>query len=213
MTRIILASASPRRRELLAALVPEFEVVPADVPEHMDGDPAAEAVRLAREKAQAVADRMPGAVVIGSDTVVHDGEQFYGKPADAADAERMWRALRGRPHQVTTGVAVIGPECSLAGASESNVTLRNLTDEEIAAYVASGRPLDKAGAYAIQDEDVPTVERLDGCYCCVVGLPLWRLQAALTACGVDAREPHLTFERSATCPERPAPPDVLAIRA
>jgi len=205
VNRIVLASASPRRRELLAALVPEFEVVPADVPEQTCGEPAAEAVRLARDKARAVADRLPAAVVIGSDTVVHDGEHFYGKPVDAADAERMWRALRGRPHQVTTGIAVVGPGCVVAEASESNVTLRNLTDDEITAYVASGRPLDKAGAYAIQDEDVPTVERLEGCYCCVVGLPLWRLRTALQSCGVDAREPHLTFERCATCPERPAP--------
>jgi septum formation protein len=203
--RIVLASASPRRRELLAALVADFDVIPSDIPEEMHGDPMAEAMRLAAAKARAVASLAPGALVIGSDTVVHDGARFFDKPRDAVDATAMLRDLRGRPHSVITGVSVVCGGTATTGASEARVTLRDLSDGDIAAYVASGRPLDKAGAYAIQDEDVPTVAGLDGCYCCVVGLPLWRLRAGLLACGVEAREPYHTFARCAACPERPSP--------
>ncbi|MCK9520645.1 MAG: Maf family protein, partial [Dehalococcoidia bacterium] len=162
--RLILASASPRRRELLAALITDFDVIPSDLPEEMTGDPTAEAMRLAEAKALAVADSAPGAVVIGSDTVVHDGKRFFDKPRDPADAVALLRDLRGRAHTVTTGVSVVCEGRCVTAASEAGVSLRALTDDEIDAYVASGRPLDKAGAYAIQDDDIPTVDHLDGCY-------------------------------------------------
>lgn len=202
MTRIVLASASPRRRELLAALAGEFEVIPSRIDEPLSGAPAPDAVRLARDKAREVAAASPDAVVIGADTIVHDGHRAYEKPVDAADAVAMWQALRGRPHRVYTGVAVIRGCAERTGVSSAAVTLTDLPDDAIERYVASGRPTDKAGGYAIQDEDVPTVAQLEGCYCCVVGLPLWRLRRDLHDLGIETREPHLTFERCASCPER-----------
>ncbi len=202
MTRIILASASPRRLELLRALIPGFDVVVSDVPEAMTGDPVADSMRLAQAKAEAVSARHAGAVVIGADTIVHDGVRAYGKPADTGDALAMWKLLRGKTHRVITGIAVVCDGQVRAGYSESQVTLSMLNDADVARYVASGRPLDKAGAYAIQDEDVPTVARLDGCYCCVVGLPLWRLRGLLRATGVECALPTNVFERCEACPER-----------
>ena len=199
---VVLASASPRRRELLFALLDEVTVVPADLDEHTTDDPRADARRLARDKASAVARRHPGAVVIGADTIVHDGERAYGKPGDPGTATAMLRALRGKTHLVVTGIAVVSASGAASEVSASHVTLADLDDDAIAAYVASGRPLDKAGAYAIQDEDVPTVTALDGCYCSVMGLPLWRLRALLATAGVVAREPHEALPRCEGCPER-----------
>ena len=199
---VVLASASPRRRELLRALLHEATVDPADIDEHTTDDPRADARRLAREKASAVARRHPGAVVIGADTIVHDGERAYGKPGDPATATAMLLALRGKTHLVVTGIAVVSASGAASEVSASEVTLADLDDDAIAAYVASGRPLDKAGAYAIQDEDVPTVTALDGCYCSVMGLPLWRLRALLATAGVFAREPHEALSRCEDCPER-----------
>jgi septum formation protein len=187
---------------LLAALVAEFEVAPSDIPEDAGDDPVDDAVRLAKAKALAVARYEPDALVIGCDTIVHDGVRSYGKPADAADAVRMLRALRGRSHRVVTGVAIAFKERVTAGHSEAAVTLTNLGDNAIRRYVASGRPLDKAGAYAIQDDDVPTVTRFEGCYCCVVGLPLWRLRALLVEAGVECADPDDAYERCRGCPER-----------
>ncbi len=201
--RVVLASASPRRRELLAALIDAFDVVPSDVLEAMRGTPNSDAVRLALAKARAVAAIEGDAVVIGADTIVHDGTRAYGKPASAGEAVDMLRALRGRRHTVHTGVAVVRDGVERSSCGEAGVQLAALTDEQIAAYVASGRPLDKAGAYAIQDEDVPTVSRLDGCYCCVVGLPLWRLRGLLEATGVDCKDPRMSISRCRDCPERP----------
>ena len=206
MTRVVLASASPRRLELLAALVSAFEVMPSDAAEDLTGDAIADAGRLALAKAQVVAAREPAALVIGADTIVFDGEHSYGKPRDAADAGTMLRALRGRAHTVVTAVAVVAPWKSVTSHSLARVTLANLSEASIDAYVASGRPLDKAGAYAIQDDDVPTVNSIDGCYCSVVGLPLWRLRAMLREAGVDSREPSAMRDRCATCPERQSSP-------
>ena len=168
----------------------------------MTGDPVADSLRLAGAKAEAIAARYAEAVAIGADTIVHDGVRAYGKPGGPGDAVAMWESLRGRAHRVVTGVAVVWQGRVLAGYSESRVELSMLTDAEVARYVASGRPLDKAGAYAIQDEDVPTVARLDGCYCCVVGLPLWRLRGLLSSAGVECSSPSTVFERCGACPER-----------
>ena len=200
--RVVVASASPRRRELLKALLDEVTADPADIDERTTDDPRADARRLAREKASAVARRHPGTVVIGADTIVHDGERAYGKPGDPETATAMLRALRGKPHLVVTGIAVVSASGAASEVSASQVTLADLDDDAIAAYVASGRPLDKAGAYAIQDEDVPTVTALDGCYCSVMGLPLWRLRMLLATAGVVAGEPHHALPRCEGCPER-----------
>lgn len=206
MTRVILASASPRRRELLAALVRDFEVMPADVPEPLSGDPHENARRLAGDKAAFVAKQHPGAVVIGADTIVHLNGRSYGKPAGAADAVRILRELRGREHHVVTGIAIASPGGLQVASSETVVHMAPLADDAVAAYVASGRPLDKAGAYAIQDADVPTVATWEGCYCNVVGLPLWRLRGLLSAAGVASAEPHLSMKRCDGCPERDRSP-------
>lgn len=206
MRAVILASASPRRKVLLAALIDDFELVAAGLDEPLGAEPVEDARTLALAKAVHAAGRFPAAVVIGADTIVFDDHNSYGKPLDAEDATAMWRVLRGRAHRVVTAFAVIGAGRQLLEASVSEVELANLDDPGIAAYVASGRPLDKAGAYAIQDEDVPTVARLVGCYCSVMGLPLWRMKAALESAGVTCREPDSTFDRCRACPESPKRP-------
>lgn len=203
MTRVILASGSPRRRELLAALLDSFEVIPSGVDEPWELDPVANAVNLARDKALDVLGNFPEAVVIGADTIVYDDESSYGKPADAGDAVAMWVALRGRVHHVVTGIAVVSAASNEAAAVIAEVELASLSDDAVREYIASGRPMDKAGGYAIQDEDVPTVARLGGCYCSVMGLPLWTLKAVLEANGVVCRSPEATFARCNACIERP----------
>jgi septum formation protein len=151
-----------------------FRVQPADVLERrQDHEPPREyAIRLAREKARAVAARHPGAVVLGADTIVVADEHVLEKPVDAADAARMLRLLSGRAHQVTTGVCVIGPQGEQTDAETTEVTMSVISDAEIADYVASGEPMDKAGAYAIQGRASRWVTRIDGCYFNVVGLPV-----------------------------------------
>ncbi len=202
MKQIVLASGSPRRRELLAALVADFQMVVSDVPEPTTNDPRADARRLALEKASAVAASRPGAVVIAADTLVHDAIRTYGKPADHSDARTMLARLQGRSHTVTTAIAVVNGDDHFIDASDAAVTLRLLTHEDIDAFVATGIPLDKAGAYAIQEGDPPVVERWEGCYCGVMGLPLWRLRRLLAHAGVRCPEPSATFERCDGCPER-----------
>lgn len=203
MTRLVLASASPRRRQLLAALVREFEVIPGGVDEQLVGDPVADARRLALAKAGAVARITgPAAMVLGSDTIVHDGARSYGKPETPAEAREMLAALAGRWHRVVTGVALVSNGETATSHSETAVELSPLTPQQIARYVASGRPMDKAGAYAIQDADVPTVRALRGCYCAVVGLGLWRTKQMLETASVPCLDPSATFEQCVTCPER-----------
>ncbi len=202
MKRLILASASPRRRELLAALTDSFEVAPSGVEEPLEGSPVENAVGLALAKARDVFERNPGDIVIGADTIVFRDGRSYGKPQDARNALEMWRELRGRAHGVVTGVAVVSSAGGLTGATISNVTLNDLPDDDIRTYIESGRPMDKAGAYAIQDEDVPAVSRLDGCYCNVMGLPIWSLRRLLTSAGIEASEPSRALERCAMCPDR-----------
>ncbi len=173
---LILASASPRRRELLAQAGFAFEVRPAHVNE--DPKPGEDAIayvtRLAREKAQAVFDGMGDAeaVVLGADTTVEVDGQILAKPEDAADAARMLRLLSGRTHRVMTGVAVVTKGRAEVAAEVTGVRFVTLSDAEIAAYVATGEPMDKAGAYAIQGRAGRWIPRVEGCYFNVVGLPL-----------------------------------------
>ena len=182
--RLILASSSPRRAEILRDAGFAFEVAPADIDETPRPSERAHALvrRLAEAKARAVAARAGSdAIVLGADTeVVVDGEVF-GKPADAADARRMLEKLSGRAHEVITGVALLRTrDGALLEAIESTqVTFATITPQEIEAYVASGEPLGKAGAYAVQGLGGRFVTRIEGCYFNVVGLPLARVYALL----------------------------------
>jgi len=188
MRPLILASASPRRQELLKALGLPFIVVPAEVDERQQTSESAAALvqSLSQAKAAAVAARYPDAVIVGADTVVVLDGLVLGKPADAAEAGRMLRALRGRAHLVYSAVTALAAATGrqATAVSESRVWLRNYREAEIAAYVASGDPLDKAGAYAIQHRDFTPVARITGCYASVMGLPLGHLARVLAAVGV-----------------------------
>ena len=172
---VILASASPRRRALLAQLGLAFDVVPSDVPEtpHPNEAPVAFAARVAREKALAVAREFPSAHVLGADTVVIVDHMALGKPADRDDARRMLATLSARTHRVCTAVALVTPAGAVDEISvETTVEFRTLPAEEIETYLDSGEPFDKAGAYAIQGGAAGFVVRLDGSYSNVVGLPV-----------------------------------------
>lgn len=186
MPQLILASTSPRRRALLALLRLPFGLATPDVDETpLPGEaPTALVRRLARLKAEAIAREQPTAVVLAADTVVALGDEALGKPMDANDAARMLRALRGVPHNVFTGLAVARGAQVWEDVIASQVTMRPYTDADIAAYVASDDPLDKAGAYAIQHPHFAPVARLDGCYANVVGLPLCAVRGLLAQAGV-----------------------------
>src|SRR6266403_5079002 len=149
---LVLASASPRRQELLRNAGITFEVVPANIPEHSLPGEAAKACaeRLAREKALAVTRQRPHDIVLGADTVVVIDSQILGKPSDPADAARMLRMLSGREHRVITGVCLVANGQPSVASETTLVTVSEIADKEIADYVASGEPMDKAGAYAIQ---------------------------------------------------------------
>jgi septum formation protein len=187
-TRLILASGSPRRRELLAELRLPFDLVASEEPENLShgADAEAQAIALAERKAQAVAGGLASGLVLGADTIVALDAELLGKPADEAEAARMLRRLSGREHSVVTGVALVDAETGACqtGAATSHVRFRPLTEEEIAAYVATGEPRDKAGAYAIQGLGANLVAGLSGCYANVVGLPLCEVARLLTASGV-----------------------------
>ena len=183
---LVLASASPRRQELLRNAGIPFEVQHADIPEvPLPGEGAREcAERLAREKALAVAEKRPADVVLGADTVVVIDGQILGKPTDAADAARMLRMLSGREHEVITGVCVVaGGRCSVA-SEVTAVTMSKISELEIADYIASGEPMDKAGAYAIQGIASRWIPRIDGDYSNVVGLPIALVSRMLKMSGL-----------------------------
>ena len=177
---LVLASASPRRRELLKNAGIPFIVQPSEIPElPREGEaPQACAERLAREKALDVFRQRPQDFVLGADTIVIVGGQILGKPRDVVDAARILRLLSGRTHQVITGVCLIGPDrkgrSSLRDTrSETTlVTMSELSDEDIQSYIATGEPLDKAGAYAIQGIASRWISRIEGDYFNVVGLPV-----------------------------------------
>jgi septum formation protein len=179
-TMLVLASASPRRQELLRNAGIPFEVQPADIAENpRPGEAAKEcAERLAREKALAIARQRPHDCVLGADTVVVVDGQLLGKPSNAADAARMLRLLSGRQHQVITGVCLVVGGRPVVASETTLVTVSEITDKEIADYVASGEPMDKAGAYAIQGIASRWIPRIEGDYSNVVGLPValvWRM--------------------------------------
>jgi septum formation protein len=206
----VLASASPRRRELLTQAGFSFKVHPAHIPEEPlpDEEPVAYVTRLALEKARSVYaeisknlcapsisrslqdgwestnphnSTVSNLVVLGADTTVTLDEHILGKPEDATDAARMLRLLSGRTHRVMTGVAVVSSEGTEAAAEVTAVSFRVLTEDEIAVYIATGEPMDKAGAYAIQGRAARWIPRIEGCYFNVVGLPIARVAMMLEA--------------------------------
>jgi len=186
---LILASGSPRRRDLLQRLGLLFDVVPATVVErapHRNEPATIYTMELARCKAEDVKKDHPYDLVLSADTSVVVNGEILGKPRDAQDAEGMLRLLRGRCHQVTTAVVLIGDRIS-TGTETTTVSMRRITDEEICSYVASGEPMDKAGAYAIQGHAADFVERIEGCYETVVGLPLCLVRSFLHREGIDLR--------------------------
>jgi septum formation protein len=180
---LILASASPRRRELLSTLGLDFTVIPSPVDEaSIDVTgllPEQLVEKLAMVKAYAVAEHHPDAVVLGADTVVVLHNRVYGKPTDAEDAIRMLGELQGNVHQVFTGMAIVRHGHVTSAVETTQVWMQPLTLAERQAYVATGEPLDKAGAYAIQGVGSTLIPRVDGCYFNVVGLPLHRLMTLL----------------------------------
>ncbi len=184
----VLASKSPRRRQLLASLGLEFTVDAADVDETpLPGEPPDVLVcRLCRAKAAAVADRHPGEVVLAADTLVVLAGSLLGKPADPLEAVAMLAALRDRVHVVYTAVCVLNGGSAVTRVSATGVRMRRYTDAEIEAYVETGDPLDKAGAYGIQDPKFAPVEAWDGCYSAVMGLPLGLTAEMLGQAGVLA---------------------------
>lgn len=197
---LVLASSSPRRREILSRLELEFEIRAPDVDETaLEGEsPVALVLRLSEAKARAVAGCLsagPGRWVLGSDTVVVLGEEIIGKPRDAEDAVGMLLRLTGRTHRVVTGIAVVDARGggALARAVESKVVMRAADEAEIRAYVATGEPLDKAGAYAVQGEGRRFVDTVVGSESNVIGLPdaetLDLLARAMDAAGAPGRAP------------------------
>lgn len=176
-TPLILASQSPRRAQLFRMLGLRFDVIPGDVDEsYRPGeDPVVHAERLAREKASAIARAQPDALVIGSDTVVVIDDVVLGKPDDAEDAVGMLMQLQGREHMVATGIAVASSAEVRSAVERVTVRFRRFDEAVARAYVATGEPLDKAGAYGIQGYGATLVDRIDGDFFAVMGLPIVRL--------------------------------------
>jgi septum formation protein len=173
-SRLILASASPRRRELLTQVGLEFEVIPSHIDEtrRPDEGPAAYVRRLALEKARAVHTMYPEAFVLGADTTVEVGGNALEKPTDRADAERMLGALADRMHQVHTGIALLSPQGQRTHLETTSVTFSAIDEAELVRYLDSGEPYDKAGAYGIQGYAARWIPRIEGDFFNVVGLPL-----------------------------------------
>jgi septum formation protein len=188
---LVLASASPRRRELLIQAGYDFKVVSSNIPEERlpNEEPMAFVTRLAQEKARAVLDQLTHKsiegqlLVLGADTIVVIAGELLGKPQNSEDAARMLRVLSGRTHQVMTGVCVISTQHVEVGVETTSVTMQEIPEREIAAYIATGEPMDKAGAYAIQGYAARWIPRIEGCYFNVVGLPIARVVSMLEGLG------------------------------
>ena len=212
---LTLASGSPRRRALLAEFGVPFRVVVSDAPEELgtDGDAETQAVMLAARKAQAVASGLTEGLVLGADTIVTIDGEMLGKPRDDADAARMLRRLSGRDHHVVTGVALVDAATSVGQttAVTSAVHMRALTDAEIAAYILSGEPRDKAGAYAIQGLGSSLIDHFGGCYTNIVGLPLCAVAALLIKAEFDFPDarPGCRLPDGTACANEPSPAALL----
>lgn len=191
VVQLILASTSPRRRELIKLFGLDFEFASVEVDETPRvGESARELVeRLSREKAEQASRAYRDAVVIAADTDVAVDGEILGKPTDLRDAERMLKQLRGREHFVFTGLCAINGTRQWTQIVQTTVSMRDYSDEEIERYIATGNPLDKAAAYAIQHYDFRPVEKIEGCYANVMGLPLCHVYLALREFGVTVDEP------------------------
>jgi MAF protein len=205
---LILASASPRRHDLLALLGVPFEVRPVDIAEETRDGSRAELVarRLAREKAEAARLGDHLAPILAADTIVVYAGEILGKPRDASEARETLKRLRGRWHEVITAVVLLpaGRTAGLTRHSVTSVLVRYLSDDDIEASIARADPFDKAGAYAIQDPLLAPVESYEGCYCNVVGLPLWSTIEMLRKAGLDvAAKVEALLPQCAACPLRP----------
>lgn len=189
MRRLVLASASPRRRALLEALGLTIEVIPSAANEHFNGTPVEMVVSNATAKRDDVAAGMgnPPAIVIAADTLVFLGDEPLGKPASLEEARAMLRRLSGRTHEVMTGVALIDTSTgqTASGHEVTGVHFRNLTDDAIDHFVHAVRPLDRAGAYTVDGPGTLLVDRYEGCYQNVLGLPIVRLDSLLRTIGHD----------------------------
>ena len=214
--RVVLASSSPRRRELLTLIGIAHAVSPADIDEtpFAGEEPRSHAERLARGKAGVVAEREPNAVVIAADTIVVVDGDILGKPRDDADAAAMLRRLSARQHLVLTAVAVARGGVVMSDVEAVDVTFRALTDEDITRYIATREPMDKAGAYGIQGFGATIVARIDGDYFAVMGLALGLMVRLMARVGVEyrfgeliARQPgsHTGPATARPSPSRPAP--------
>jgi septum formation protein len=193
---VVLASGSPRRRQLLDLIGIPHEVRPSNIDESLKGreSPRKHAERLAREKATAVASKDSNVVTIAADTIVVIDKKILGKPSNAVDAGSMLSLLNGRKHTVVTAVAVARGQKLKSGVEEVAVTFRNLTEDEIDAYIATGEPMDKAGAYGIQGFGATIVKRIEGDYFAVMGLPIVKLVLLLGELGIDYRFGALTVK-------------------
>lgn len=192
--RIVLASASPRRKELLRLIIDRFDVAPSNFdesPPPEDITPEKYVLFSAREKCRDIAARLVDAIIIGADTAVSLDGRILGKPSDEDDAKRMLEMLSGKAHQVYTGLNVIRPgedePRELSGFEATDVRFRKLSDEIIERYVATGEPMDKAGAYAIQGEGSVLIEGIVGDFFNVVGLPIFKLSVILNNLGVELK--------------------------
>jgi septum formation protein len=201
--RVILASSSPRRRELLTLIGIGHEVRPADIDETAlpAERPTEHADRLARSKASVIAARFPAALVVGADTIVVVDDEILGKPRDEPEAARMLRRLSGRRHTVHTAVAVARGRAIESGVERVEVTFRPLDDDDIARYIATREPMDKAGAYGIQGYGATIVDRIEGDYFAVMGLALRRMVGLMARLGVRYEFGRLVEVR------RPSSPD------
>jgi septum formation protein len=185
---LILASASPRRREMLELMGYDFSVKPSRAEENIEiCEPGEYVSRLAKIKASAVARDNPGCCVLGSDTIVYLDGEILGKPHDEEDAFRILSKLSGRTHTVYTGVAVIREGKETVFYDRADVTFKKLEEAEIRDYIATGEPMDKAGAYGIQGPATVLVEKIDGCYFTVIGLPSPHVYEALKEMGILPR--------------------------
>lgn len=204
LLRVVLSSRSPRRHQLLDLIGIPHEVVPADIDESVRPRerPGKHAERLAREKAEAVAGNDPNLVAIGADTIVIIDGKILGKPTSVVDAGSMLNLLSGRKHTVVTAVAVARGKRIRSALEEVSVKFRKLTDDEIDAYIATGEPMDKAGAYGIQGYGATIVERIEGDYFAVMGLPLVRLVSLLAEVDVHYGFGKLTSVSAGSGPRR-----------
>ncbi len=182
--QIILASGSPRRKELLSYIISEFAVIPSDLEEVAYGTPREQTLKLAYDKAMDIAKSHPGAVVIGADTLVAIGGKVLGKPKDKEDAAAMLRLLSGKTHEVYTAVAIVCGGNVLTECAVTEVTFDVMTDEEIASYIETGEPMDKAGAYGIQGLSGKFIRGISGDYFNVMGFPQNMVYGMLKKLGV-----------------------------